>query len=279
MVHAFTLIGLASPPDLAKLRDTPSCHGSSCDLRTSFVAIVGCKSRYTAVVPTSNDGTPEADGVNVADRSQPVLEAVLNSFYPELVQTGRFSKERAVHLLSAVTVLSAALIAALAAGGLNTASTATKIVAIAAVLAWIVSSVMFAWAAMPPKETEYPEIGYDSPDAMITFILNESAATQHEVEKRLRRAIGTTIGALTVSLAAFVVHVAIGTEAQWESVTVTFSQPQATFGQCPEGVPGRTLLDMNTLEDSMVAYLLDCKDLDFQGYLLTSQLSRVEVDK
>lgn len=198
------------------------------------------------------------DGRASPDRSQPVLEAVLNSFYPELVQSGRYSKERAVHLLSAVTVLSAALIAALTASGVSSASSLTKAVAVGAVVAWIAASLMFAWAASPPKPSEYPDISYDSPEILIDFVLSDSIAIQRSVERRLRWSITTTVVALIVSLAAFIAHVAAGSEVTWSAVEIQTLQPGSMLGSCDGGARGDTYIDLATLNDAKIAFKVVC---------------------
>lgn len=217
------------------------------------------------------------DGDAAPDRSQPVLEAVLNSFYPELVQSGRYSKERAVHLLSAVTVLSAALIAALTAGGVSSASPVTKAVAVGAVAAWITTSLMFAWAASPPKASDYPDISYDSPEILIDFVLSDSLAIQESVERRLRLAITMTVVALLVSLAAFIAHVVAGSEVSWEPVEIETLLPGSVLGYCEGGDRGEVYVDLATLNDPKVSVRVICPSGESTWFVEGSKLPNMKV--
>ena len=194
----------------------------------------------------------------------PVEIAVLQSFYPELVHSGRYAKERAVHLLSAATVLSAALIAAFGAAKIFDLSLIAKILAGVTATAWLITTAMFAFAASPPKPPPYSEHAQEtSASQFVKFILDSSNNTQNFVERRLRRAIIASIGALFISVAALAVYTAYPGKLKQQGAVLMLSDVAAAALQCTDtSTPNATRITPTRFSEEFVTVTLACQDGD-----------------
>lgn len=191
------------------------------------------------------------------DPGESVLTAVVNSFYPELVQSGRLAKERAQQMLSAVTVLSAALIAALVAGGANAASPTAKLAAVVAVVGWVIASGVLAWAATPRKGEDFP--ADMTAQELVRWVINNSASMEGVVESRLRLATRATVAALIVTLVSFGMYLFGEDTADWRRGEILFASGSVP-ALCGPDHPTRTSVDNSTLSGAAVRLRVACPD-------------------
>lgn len=219
----------------------------------------------------------ESDAPPTKQENSPaqVLGAIINSFYPELIQSGRLAKERAQQALSALCALSAAIVAALFAGGIDTARTPVKLTVSIAVACWFLSAGLFAWAATPPNKAPYP--AEPSPDELTQWALDTSTRMELVVERRLKYAIFSIFVALAMTFGSFLVFACYQDAPVWRKGTVSLN-PASAKSVCGGRSPSVTYIQAAP-QDGFTRLRITCqRQAENEMMILSSEILVVQYE-
>lgn len=130
-----------------------------------------------------------------------VADEVVKAYYPTVVSSGDAARTRAQTAYTIASAVATAIIAAGIFGGIEDQSTGVKVLAVMALVAWLVAAGLFMFAVAgqvtPPNSGEEPD-----GSAFVRAVIGNAHAERRAVAERSERAMGASVVAMAITLVA-----------------------------------------------------------------------------
>lgn len=190
-----------------------------------------------------------------------VLKTIVEAYYPDRTRIGALARTRAQAAQSAVTLVVGALVGTFTFTVLASQPMLTRLLGLAAVLTWAVTSLLYVRAVAVPVTPPVGPMEVFSADELIRLVLDRADTESRAVDSRQRWANGSAVVALVITAATLAVGT-LGDRSRFEKAAVTIdgAQRDAAARACPGRALGASFdadVDMATLAEPWVTVRVD----------------------
>jgi hypothetical protein len=198
----------------------------------------------------------ERYGVSVA-----VINAVVDSFYPDAVRVGSQARLRAQAAQSVATVFAAGVVASLTLTDIKHQLPVVRIASCIAILGWVVAAFLYMRAVGRPVLPDSQLRGVDDGDRLVQIVLDRAKAERDRVDKWQGGANLASVLALVMTALAFAGAAWLPDAKDMKPAAVTLAPDQQRL--LPSGCSSLApvvegTIDANSLDKDFVDFTLNC---------------------